>query len=411
MRRHRNNGLYKICGCPRRRWARCPHAWHFNFKWRDAHHRFSLDRHARQHLDSKTDARTLADEIGRNIRAGRFGQPTPRDEMTLRQLADTYLERYVAVERASTAQAFTWALNTICATVIPRPTDGRAPPGDWRVTDIVTDTIERFREVRRSQGTGLVGVNRCLGSLRALFNWAIRVGYVTETPFKRGTEPVVKLSRERSRSRRLHADEEARLLAVCAPALRADIEAALETGMRRGEILSLQWAQVEGLTVDSTTMTWAPKAELVLPALKTKTKRDRRIPISSRLKAVLDMRRLDPAGQPMPPDAYVFGQRVQSVKRAWARAVLKAHGHTPTYTNTAHLTAASRATLEAINLHFHDLRREAGSRWLDGGVPLHTIRDWLGHTNIAQTSTYLAGTMQTQHVAMQQFEERRAALQ
>ena len=261
----------------------------------------------------------------------------------------------------------------------------------------------------------MVGVNRNLGSLRALFNWAVKVGYLAQTPFKRGTETVVKLSREGSRSRRLHADEEARLLAVCAPSLRAIVDAALETGMRRGELLSLQWTQVEGVTVNGSTMTWAPKAELVLPALKTKTKRDRRIPISSRLKAVLEMRRLDPAGQPMLPNAYVFGneigQRVQSVKRAWARAVLKAHGHTPTYTETAQLTAASRATLEAIDLHFHDLRREAGSRWFDGGVPLHTIRDWLGHTNIAQTSTYLAGTMQTQHAAMQQFEDRRAALQ
>ena len=55
------------------------------------------------------------------------------------------------------------------------------------------------------------------------------------------------------------------------------------------------------------------------------------------------------------------------------------------------LTAASRATLATIDLHFHDLRREAGSRWLEGGVPLHTIRDWLGHTSIAQTSTYLSG--------------------
>ena len=33
-------------------------------------------------------------------------------------------------------------------------------------------------------------------------------------------------------------------------------------------------------------------------------------------------------------------------------------------------------------------------------MPLHTIKDWLGHTNISQTSTYLAGTAQTQHDAM-----------
>jgi hypothetical protein len=39
------------------------------------------------------------------------------------------------------------------------------------------------------------------------------------------------------------------------------------------------------------------------------------------------------------------------------------------------------------------------------------VRDWLGHTNIAQTSSYLAGTVKTQHDAMAQFEAHRAALQ
>ena len=121
-----------------------------------------------------------------------------------------------------------------------------------------------------------------------------------------------------------------------------------------------------------------------------------------------------PAGHPLPADAYVFGneigQQVKSSKRAWEAAVLKAHGHTPAYPVTANLTAESRAALAAIDLHFPDLRREAGSRWLEGGVPLHTIRDWLGHTNIARTSTYLAGTTQTEHNAMRHFEERRATL-
>jgi hypothetical protein len=70
------------------------------------------------------------------------------------------------------------------------------------------------------------------------------------------------------------------------------------------------------------------------------------------------------------------------------------------------LTPESRAALDVIDLHFHDLRREAGSRWVEFSVPLLTVRDWLGHQNIAQTSTYLAGTATTQHEAMTQFEER-----
>jgi hypothetical protein len=60
--------------------------------------------------------------------------------------------------------------------------------------------------------------------------------------------------------------------------------------------------------------------------------------------------------------------------------------------------------LRSIDLHFHDLRREAGSRWLDAGVPLHTIQRWLAHTNISQTSTYLAVTDTGSHEAMARFD-------
>jgi integrase len=96
---------------------------------------------------------------------------------------------------------------------------------------------------------------------------------------------------------------------------------------------------------------------------------------------------------------------VDGFKRAWSTAVLKAHGVKPEFTDSTNLTPASRAAFAKINLHFHDLRREAGSRWLDGGVPLHTIRDWLGHSNISQTSTYLSSTLDTSDEAMRRFEE------
>lgn len=44
MTKQRNRGLRKRCECPRKDWAKCSHPWHFNFKWKDEHYRFSLDR-------------------------------------------------------------------------------------------------------------------------------------------------------------------------------------------------------------------------------------------------------------------------------------------------------------------------------------------------------------------------------
>ena len=70
--------------------------------------------------------------------------------------------------------------------------------------------------------------------------------------------------------------------------------------------------------------------------------------------------------------------------------VLKAHGHVPQWVKGSHcLAPESRSAYREIDLRFHDLRHEAGSRWLEAGMPLHHVKELLGHANIATTDTYL----------------------
>ena len=151
--------------------------------------------------------------------------------------------------------------------------------------------------------------------------------------------------------------EERRLLAVAGPRLQHLIIAAIETCCRRGELLNLQWRDVS-----------MQRGELMIRAEHAKDGETRVLPISARLAAVLTMARTDPAGHDYPPTAYVFGElghKVDTTKRAWSTCVLKAHGHDPVWVKTA-LAPASRAVLKAIDLHFHDLRHEGGSRLLAG---------------------------------------------
>jgi hypothetical protein len=61
---------------------------------------------------------------------------------------------------------------------------------------------------------------------------------------------------------------------------------------------------------------------------------------------------------------------------------------------------------KVTDLHFHDLRREAGSRWMDTGIPLATIQRSLEHANIAQTSTYLGASLGANELDMRAYEER-----
>ncbi len=133
------------------------------------------------------------------------------------------------------------------------------------------------------------------------------------------------------------------------------------TAGRPGEILSLQWRDVS-----------LGRHELVFRAEKSKTRTERIVPISTRLLATLEMRKLDPAGEPFAKDAYVFGdelgRRVKSVRTAWENA-------------------CDRAGLTGLQLR--DLRHEAGSRFEEAGVPVTLVSKILGHTNLTTTSRYL----------------------
>ncbi len=405
--RHRNDGLRKVCGCSRRKWAKCPHPWYFNFKWNGVHHRSSLDRKLGRRVKSKTEAMTIADDWRSRIRAGTFSlvkdaPVTPETgavlpTLTLDHLFDAYERGHVMKERPESQDRWRTQVDAIGGRELMLPIGAARRFGDWAVTDITTDALRGFQDLRRA--AGVFAMNRDVAVLRAVFNWALAEGLMERTPFKRGGVTTVKQATEPKRSRRLESGEGERLLAACGADLRPLVEAALEAGCRRGELLSLQWSQVR---LDG------PRPAIVLMAAKTKTRTLREVPISTRLRAILDLRKLDAAGKERKASDYVFGtstgERVASIKRTWHTAILKAHGIKPTYTESNGLTEECRAELRRINLHFHDLRREAGSRWLDAGVPLHTIQRWLGHTNISQTSTYLAVTDTGSHEAMARFD-------
>jgi integrase len=188
---------------------------------------------------------------------------------------------------------------------------------------------------------------------------------------------VIVLEREIPRNRRFEGEEdEQKLLQAANPRLRSIIIALLDTACRPGEIFSLQWKDVN-LT----------RRELRLRAENAKTRRERIVPISTRLGSILNMRRLDPSGHEFPGDAYVFGdaigRRVKSVRTAWE--------------NTS-----EAAGLKGLQLR--DLRHEAGSRFDEALVPISYTSKILGHTNLTTTTRYLNIHRRGLHDAMEKLE-------
>lgn len=183
------------------------------------------------------------------------------------------------------------------------------------------------------------------------------------------------------------------------------IVAAIESGGRLGELLDLRRADVS-----------LSRDELTFRAAKTD--KDRTIPLSRRLKAVLELElsRTNPDGAAFGPQVRIFGdilgRRLKSIKKAWMTCVLKANGHTPTWApGRGQLSADSRAAYHSIDLQFRDCRHKAGSRWFEGGIPLHEVSAILGHSSIEQTSTYLNVQKHGLHKSMKALDERRAKFQ
>ena len=363
----KTENVRKICAC--KKWKLYSHAWYLDYQRDGVRYRDNLDkligRHAADFIEAKDEARRaiIAKLNGRDPK-----DLQPSDDPTVLDLLTEYDRERPRRDRYQVPQ--------VLKTPVPSPGGALRPFGEWRVSTVNVDTLKRFRQARPR-----IAGNRDLTLLRAAFNWAVLQGLVPTTPFRVGGVPTLRLGSETARTRRLQPGEAERLLdaAGSRSGLRDRITAALETGMRRGEILSLQVHQVR----------FSPRAEIFIPAHIAKQRRDRRIPISSVLRQVLETRLVDPTGDPLPPNAYVFGDEIGrrrgAFKTAW-RATLR------------------RAMI--IDLRFHDLRREAGSRWMDAGIPLATIQRWLGHANISQTSTYLGASLGADEQDMRAYEER-----
>ena len=297
--------------------------------------------------------------------------------VTLDAYTGVFLDRYSKARQKASWRSDQAILRQIAAFTFPCGTRFGAQP----IRSITEDDIEICLQALKDRGLAASTRNKYLQTFKAMSAWGLRKGYLTEPWFG----PLSDLKREAHarRSRRVLPDEESRLLAKADTRLYRLIVAAIESGCRQGELLAVRWQHVD-LT----------RRENTLPASVTKNGRERLVPISRRLLAVLEMAQHDPAGHRFGPEAYIFrdaiGRRRGSPKKAWETAVLRAHVHTPQWSRpTNRLTDASREAYQAIDLHFHDFKHEAGSRWLEAGVPLHHVKELLGHANIATTDTYL----------------------
>ncbi|PKN30499.1 MAG: hypothetical protein CVU64_03140 [Deltaproteobacteria bacterium HGW-Deltaproteobacteria-21] len=217
--------------------------------------------------------------------------------------------------------------------------------------------LETYRQQLRSKLTvnstlrADASVNREMACLRHIFSKAVEWEMVERNPFSGGKSLLLKENNQRIRY--LSEEEITRLIVECKPKvhLHRIVVAALNTGMRKGEILSLRWSQIRN-------------GFIYLE--KTKTNERREIPVNDELEALFKEIRKE---QGLTSE-YVFTY----AKRMFSRVDRAFHG------------ALKRAGIEDFT--FHDLRHTFASHLVMKGASLKEVQELLGHKTMTMTLRY-----------------------
>jgi integrase len=210
----------------------------------------------------------------------------------------------------------------------------------FQIARINKSSIRQYRAERHRKKTLTeTTVNRDIECLRHLLYWAVDEGFIAQNPIAR-----IRLERERRKKKPvLSIGEEIRLLEALSSHLKAIVIAALDTGMRRGEILNQRWEDVD-----------FTRRLLYVSHSKTPEGEAREIPLTSRVFNLLSS---------MPKEhGLIFtysGKGIGSVKTAWKAAI-------------------RRAGIRYIRFHY--LRHTFNTRLLELGVVREVRMALLGHT-------------------------------
>jgi integrase len=301
-----------------------------------------------RNFKSKTSARAWATSIESEMERGVFVDRTEAERNTLGDLLSRYLSE-ISISKKG-AQSERYRISSLL----------RDPIAQYKVAGLSGKLLAEWRDRRLKDVSGST-TNRDLNLISHVINvarkeWGIHV----ENPVS-----MIRRPREnKGRNRRLMPGEEESLLRELEPSTRSAqgrfeeggsrnpwmypiVILALETAMRRSELLSLRWADV--FLVDR-----------YVRLRDTKNGDARDVPLSTRAyNALNDLpRHISGKVFPITPDA---------VKKAFERAVGRA---------------------EIADLHFHDLRHEATSRIaekLDNVLELSAVT---GHKTLSMLKRY-----------------------
>jgi integrase len=308
--------------------------------------------------DAEDWARRTEDEMVRGVHIVR----ATAERMTLAAALKRYTAEVTPTKRPSTLEG-----ELRRAAILERHL------GKYSLAALNPEVIAHFRDMRLAgedrkdeNGKPVPRANNTvrleLALLGHLFTIAIKewgIGLVVN--------PVMSIRRPApgpGRNRRLTEDEEKRLLAAVDahsnPMLRWIVRVALTTGMRASEILTLHRPQVD-------------LQRRIVRLLETKNTSPRTVPLSAAATAVF-REALNHPIRPIDTDLIFYGEPGRDGKR-------RPYQFNPVWLNI-------KRELKLTNVHFHDLRHEAVSRFVEAGFSDQEVSAISGHKSMQMLKRY-----------------------
>jgi integrase len=368
-----SQSVHRRCGCRedgRQLGPKCPllasdpkhGTWGYEF-------RHQRRKHRKHGYTTKREAQQAATKLRASLDAGTYVEPSKR---TLAEYAPEALQRRQVTGSGLKPTTFNNYDRYVRQDIVP------SQLGSMLLTEIRRSHVNQWvADLSKTRGATTVAttVRRALATLQMILSMAVRDEIIAASPALRVDKPAVATNDEHVRVWELETIREF-LDRAQHHRLGSLFELVVHTGLRRGEITGLHWADVD-LT----------KRQLVV--------RHNRVSIDGRVQETTTKSRSGARTVPL-SDAAVAAlltwQLHQSGECEAAQEAWETAGHVFTMEDGRALDPAyvtrlfTKIRADLPELTFHGLRHCAGSLWLAGGADISTVSKLLGHSLIAVTA-------------------------
>lgn len=225
--------------------------------------------------------------------------------------------------------------------------------GNLKLLEITPKKISEYKVLRYREEAKPATINRELAMLSKAFSLAFKEWeWIKENPVSK----VPKEKENNERDRWLTDEQERRLLKNAPQWLREIIVFDLHTGLRKGELLSLQWNRFDLF-----------RKTIIIQ--ESKNGKPRTIPLNQ-----------------IALDILMEKSKIRNIKHDLVFA-----SSVGTKIDSDNLGRAFESVLEKVDIqdfHFHDLRHTFATRLAQRGIDIYKISKLLGHKDIRMTQRY-----------------------